>query len=133
MKNCNSCGLPETYETFEFDNKQVCNVCTQHKTKNLKVNWEERKKIFQSIIDQFRGKGDYDCIVPFSGGKDSTWQTYVMKKIHNLRTLAVTFDQFDQTDIGQENLEELKSIGVDHIHFSLNPNIIRNLVLKKIF
>ena len=53
-----------------------------------------------------------------------------MKKKHKLRTLAVTFDQFDQSDVGLHNLEVLKSIGVDHIHFSLNPNIVKKLVYK---
>ena len=45
MKSCNNCGLPETYETFEFDENQICNVCTQHKTKNTKVDWKKKREI----------------------------------------------------------------------------------------
>ena len=65
-----------------------------------------------------------------SGGKDSTWQVYAMKKIHGMNPLAVTFDQFDQTETGAYNLDILRSIGVDHIHFTLNPNVIKKLVKK---
>jgi N-acetyl sugar amidotransferase len=47
-----------------------------------------------------------------------------------MNPLAVTFDQFDQTETGQYNLEILKSIGVDHIHYTLNPNVVKKLVKK---
>ena len=53
-----------------------------------------------------------------------------MKKIHGMNPLAVTFDQFDQTETGRYNLEILKSVGVDHIHFTLNPNVVKRLVKK---
>jgi len=68
--------------------------------------------------------------VPVSGGKDSTFQVYVMKIIHKMNPLAVTFDQFDATPLSKENLESLRKIGVDHIHFTLNPNITKKLVKK---
>ena len=45
-----------------------------------------------------------------------------------MNPLAITFDQFDQTPLGRQNLEALKSIGVDHIHFTMNPDLIRKLV-----
>ena len=45
-----------------------------------------------------------------------------------MNPLAITFDQFDQTPLGRQNLEALKSIGVDHIHFTTNPDLIRKLV-----
>ena len=64
------------------------------------------------------------------GRRDSTWQAYNAIKKHGLHALAVTFDQFDQTDLGTYNLDILKNIGVDHIHFSLNPNIVKLLVRK---
>ena len=53
-----------------------------------------------------------------------------MKKIYGMKPLAVTFDQFDQTSIGRENLEVMKEIGVDHMHFTLNPLVVKKLVLK---
>lgn len=137
IKYCKSCLFPNTKPDIFFNNKDICDACisAERKHKNIENNldWNERKKEFEKIIEEKlinKHEREYDCIVPVSGGKDSTWQTHVMKKKHGLRTLAVTFDQFDQSDIGLHNLEILKSIGVDHIHFSLNPNIVKKLVFK---
>ena len=53
-----------------------------------------------------------------------------MVKRHGLKVLAVTFDQFDQTPVGENNLKILKEIGVDHMHFTLNPQVVKTLVLR---
>ena len=53
-----------------------------------------------------------------------------MVKQHGLKALAVTFDQFDQTPVGENNLKILKEIGVDHVHFTLNPRVVKTLVLR---
>jgi len=70
MKRCGRCGLPETYETIEFDKFNVCNICRQTEYKKDKIDWNKRKLMFEELVDEHRGKQDYDCIVPFSGGKD---------------------------------------------------------------
>lgn len=137
IKYCKNCLFPNTKPDIYFDKDDICDACNSAKRKHLNsqsdLNWDERSKEFNQIIQEtlqstkFR---EYDCIVPVSGGKDSTWQTHAMKVIHGLRVLAVTFDQFDQSDIGTHNLEVLKSIGVDHIHFTLNPNIVKKFVYK---
>ena len=106
MKFCKKCILPNTRPNLKFDSTGVCSACINFEDRG-KIEWEERARHFSSVA-QWASKNSrgFDCVIPVSGGKDSTWQTYVMKKIHNLRTLAITFDQFDQTDIGQENLDE---------------------------
>ena len=60
----------------------------------------KERKDFQKILERSKKNSGsyYDCIVPVSGGKDSTWQVYVMKKKHKMNPLAITFDQFDQTN-----------------------------------
>ena len=80
MKKCFNCLLPETHETIEFDDKNVCNICNQHKFKNEKIDWSKKKGELDNLIKHYRGKYDYDCIVPFSGGKDSTWTLYYLIK-----------------------------------------------------
>ena len=52
-----------------------CILTNQNAFKQEKINWDQRKKDLDELVEQYRGHSDYDCIVPFSGGKDSTWQT----------------------------------------------------------
>ena len=132
---CKICLFPNTKPDIYFNKDGICDSCLSAQKKHgfLKsINWDKRKKEFEKIIKltKTQSKSSYNCIVPVSGGKDSTWQTYAMKEIQNMKPLAVTFDQFDQTEQGKYNLDVLKSIGVDHIHFTINPKIVKNLVKK---
>ena len=131
---CKLCLFPETKPDLFFNSKGICDACLSGQRKHgikSKVDWKRRSEDFEKILKKARNsKSIYNCIVPVSGGKDSTWQVYVMKHRHKMKPLAVTFDQFDQTPLGRKNLEALKSIGVDHVHFSLNPKIVKSLVKK---
>jgi len=135
IRYCKRCLFPDTKPDLYFDDTGVCDACKSAERKHGiedAVDWDARAKAFDELLVDAREKanGWYDCIVPVSGGKDSTWQVYAMKKIHGMNPLAITFDQFDQTEIGLYNLEVLKAIGVDHVHFTINPNVVRPLVRK---
>ena len=82
----------ETYETIEYDSNSVCNICTSAQHKHGAIDWDERKQLLDKLIEKHRGKADYDCIVPFSGGKDSTFQLYYLMKEYNLKPLVVRFN-----------------------------------------
>ena len=132
---CKKCLFPETKPDLYFDTKGVCDACHSAERKHAvedAIDWEQRKLSFEKLLSETKKKKPegYNCLVPVSGGKDSTWQVYAMKEIHKMRPLAVTFDQFDQTPEGIKCLETLRSIGVDHIHFTLNPKIVKALVFK---
>ena len=133
LEFCKKCLFPNTKPDLFFDADGVCDSCITadriHGISNS-IDWAARKDSFTEILQEHLGGDGYNCIVPVSGGKDSTWQVYAMKKIYGMKPLAVTFDQFDQTSIGEHNLDILKNIGVDHIHFTLNPLVVKNLVLK---
>src|SRR3972149_3615981 len=92
LNKCKKCGLPETYETIEFDNFGVCNICRSAHYKQHSIDWITRKKKLDIIINKYRGAYDYDCIVPFSGGKDSTFQLYYLCTEYNLKPLVVRFN-----------------------------------------
>lgn len=135
IRYCKKCLFPETKPDLYFNDDGVCDACLSAERKHGKddgIDWESRASHFEEILNSAkdRAQGGYDCLVPVSGGKDSTWQAYALKKIHGMNPLAVTFDQFDQTPTGQHNLEVLRSIGVDHMHFTLNPNVVKSLVKK---
>lgn len=135
MKYCKRCLFPDTKPDIYFDEEGICDPCRsaerKHGVENA-IDWEERAREFQELLDRYRSPDGmhYDCIVPVSGGKDSCFQAYAMKVIHKMNPLAVTFDQFDATDVSRHNLDVLRSMGVDHIHFTLNPNVVKRLVRK---
>ena len=128
MKYCKVCLYPDTKPGLEFDNEGMCSACKNNELKST-VDWASRKSQLLEIIEKYKSKtgSRYDCIIPVSGGKDSTYQTYVMKEEFGLNPLVVNFHPLDQTDIGKKNLENLKKLGVDCIEFSPNPNVYLKL------
>ncbi len=131
MKKCVKCGLPETYETIEFDDSGLCNICIQHSYKVDKIDWSKRKENLDQIIEDNRGKYEYDCIVPFSGGKDSTFTLYYLIKEYNLKPLVVQFDHgFMRPKLLQNNIKTFKNLGVDVISFTPNWKIVKRVMLE---
>lgn len=129
MKRCARCGLPETYETIEFDEFGVCNICRQHEFKKEKVNWAARKQMLDELISEYRGKYDYDCIVPFSGGKDSTFTLYYLVKEYKLKPLVVQFNHgFMRPNLLANNKRTFKKLGVDVISFTPNWKVVKRLM-----
>ena len=100
MRYCSKCILPESAETVQFDDEGVCNVCRQAEIKHEEIDWSERRKILDEIISRYRGKGQYDCIIPFSGGKDSTFQLWYVVKELGLKPLVVRFNHWGVPPVG---------------------------------
>ena len=107
---------------------EFCSACTNVKMKE-EIDWDKKRKEFVQILEKYTDKDgkNYDCIIPVSGGKDSMYQTYVMKEEFGLNPLVINFHPLDQTDVGKKNLESLKKIGVDCIEFSPNPNVYQKI------
>lgn len=131
MKSCIKCLLPETHETIEFDEKGTCNICNQHKFKNEKIDWDEKRIKFNQIIDKYRDKHNYDCIVPFSGGKDSVYTLYKLVREHNLKCLVVSFDHtFFRPKLIKNRKKIFKKLGVDCLTFTPNWKLVQKLMLE---
>lgn len=129
MMRCTRCGLPETYETIEFDNEGVCNICRQHQFKQEKIDWGARKKMLDDLVAEYRGKCDYDCLVPFSGGKDSTFTLYYLVKEYGLKPLVVQFNHgFLRPTLLANNQRTFKKLGVDVISFTPNWKVVKRLM-----
>ena len=132
MKKCKSCLLPETYETIEY-NEDSCNICKGASFKNKSIDWDKRKKELDNLIDKYRGKHSYDCIVPFSGGKDSTFTLYYLIKNYGIKPLVVRFNHGFMRKIVRENNENtFKKLGVDVIDFTPNWNVVK-LLMREAF
>jgi N-acetyl sugar amidotransferase len=129
MKKCVRCGLPETYETIEFDVNGVCNICRQQEYKQGKIDWNKRKQMLEELIDEHHGKFDYDCLVPFSGGKDSTFTLYHLVKEYKLKPLVVQFNHgFMRPNLLANNERTFKRLGVDVISFTPNWHVVKRLM-----
>ena len=128
MKFCTICLYPDTKPGLHFDENEVCFACKWHELKNT-IDWNSRKKEMEKILDKYKNKdgNSYDCIIPISGGKDSHYLAYVIIKEFGLKPLLVNFHPLDQTAIGRENLENLKSLGADCIEFTPNPLVYKKL------
>jgi N-acetyl sugar amidotransferase len=130
MRYCIKCVLPDTRPGLEIGADGVCSGCAGHTEKHKSIDWQKRQKIFESIVTDVKKRTrGYDCIIPVSGGKDSTWQ--VVKCLeYGLRILAVTWKTPSRTKVGQANLENLIHLGVDHIDFTINPEVERLFTYK---
>jgi N-acetyl sugar amidotransferase len=131
MRRCVRCDLPETYETIEFDTQGVCNICRGAEHKQKAIDWTERKGLLDKLVEKHRGRADYDCIIPFSGGKDSTFQLYYLVSEYNLKPLVVRFNHgFMRQVIQENNLRTFKKLGVDVLEFTPNWRIVKRLMLE---
>src|SRR3989338_7801660 len=91
---CRHCVMPSTKPDLFFDAEGVCDACRSAELKNT-IDWEARKKEFETdIVAGYKGanKGNYDCIIPVSGGKDSHFQVYMAKKVCGFNPLLVSFE-----------------------------------------
>lgn len=113
--------MPHTKPDLQMDSEGVCSACRSFENR-AKVDWGARKKELLAILDKYRDPdgSNWDCIVPVSGGKDSTYQVIRMLQM-GLNPLCVTSTTCDLTDIGRKNIENLKRMGVDYVEFSPNP------------
>jgi len=131
LKRCTKCLLPETYETIEFDEEGVSNLWKSDQVKQTQIDWDERKKLLDALIEKYRGKYDYDCIVPFSGGKDSTFQLYYLVKEYGLKPLVVRFNHgFMRPVIARNNERTFKKLGVDVLEFTPNWHVVKRVMLE---
>ncbi len=130
LKRCSRCLLPETHETIVFDDDGVCNVCLNQDTKRS-VDWDSKRADFEKLLDEYRGKYDYDCIVPFSGGKDSTFTLWALVKEWNLKPLVVSFDHgFMRPGVIENRNRTFRILGVDHLNFKPNWKVVQ-LVMRE--
>lgn len=139
MKYCKICGLPESYHGIQFDEKGVCNYCNFYEThRETLENKEYRKKIFEEEIEKAKKKAAengsaYDCVVGFSGGKDSTYIIWQMKNVYKLRVLAITFQNGFHTEYGRSNIEtSLQQLNVEHLTVRMQEEELRKVCRKSV-
>lgn len=127
IKYCKKCIIPETRPNTEIGTDGLCSGCRYFDFRD-KVDWGKRKKIFFEIIKKYKknDNSNYDCIIPSSGGKDSTYQVLKILEL-GLKPLVITIATDWLTDLGKENIENIKSFGVDYLEFTPNQKIRKKI------
>lgn len=130
MKRCNNCLMMSTRPRLQFTKDGRCSACEWAEIKKNKVDWESRVKELCALCDKIRGKNQWDCIVPVSGGKDSTYVADKMKNEFGLNVLTVTITPPLETKIIQKNLENFLAHGFNNLKVTPNPVIMQEINKK---
>lgn len=127
LKYCTRCVMPDTKPDLKLDEQGVCNACRSFENRK-EVDWDKRRIELERLLERYRRPdgSNWDCIVPVSGGKDSTFQVIRMLQL-GLNPLCVTSTTCDLADIGRRNIQNLKNLGVDYVEFTPNPIVRRKL------
>ncbi len=112
IKRCTRCILTETMPYISFDSEGVCNYCHNYKPRNKPKPKEE---LF-NLVESYRRKEGLDCIVPFSGGRDSCYGLHLIVKELEMKPVTYTYDWGMVTDLGRRNISQMcGDMGVENI------------------
>jgi len=133
MQICKKCIQPDSRPGIFFNNG-ICGACIWEEEKK-KIDWETRRNELDEIVVKIKKtkKANYDCVIGVSGGKDSTKQAITARDILGLRCLLVNSEPENITDIGKQNIENLKQLGFDVISIRPNPKIIKRLIRRDFY
>lgn len=123
MKRCKKCLIPESVPGISLSRDDVCNLCLDREKLESTVAREEEARQryeadFEKTLAACRGQGEYDCLVPLSGGKDSIYLLYRLKVECKLKVLAFTVD-VNIPGLAWDNIRRaLAKLNIDHITYS---------------
>ncbi|HOA05294.1 MAG TPA: N-acetyl sugar amidotransferase, partial [Candidatus Fermentibacter daniensis] len=126
---CTRCILPADYPNVSFDADGVCRVCREHDVRYGSIDWEARERTLGRILDRYRGRGlKYDCMVPFSGGKDSTFTLWTIKNRYGMNPLAFNFDNgFLDSDALSVVKKSCRKLGVDLYTYTPDTGLLNRV------
>lgn len=130
LRRCKRCILPESFPFIEFDDKGICNICNNYTIKNRPKPIIE----LQELAELYKKKdGQPDCLVPFSGGRDSTYTLHIVKNVLKMNPIAFTYDWGMVTDLGRRNIARVTGkMGVENIIVSADIRWKRKNIRKNI-
>lgn len=128
---CQKCVYPVHAVNLDIDDEGVCSACRTYEeiVKIDEISWETRKQKLVQILEEYKKitKGDYDCIIPVGGGKDSYYQTHFIKSL-GFKPLLVTYYGNNFLPEGERNLQNMsKKLGCDHYIFKPSEELLIKL------
>lgn len=113
---CKKCTISNQRPRISFDEHGVCSACNFAEYKKQHIDWDEREKELVELCNRFRkGNGEYDVIVPVSGGKDGGFVAHMLKYKYGMNPLTVTWSPLVPSDVGRRNLDAFIMSGFDNI------------------
>ena len=129
LRRCTKCILPETMPFIEFDDQGVCSYCHAYESREVKGSQE----LVKDVSKYKKGNGEADCIVAFSGGRDSCYALHYAVKELGLKPLAYSYDWGMITDLGRRNQTRMTGqLGVEHILVSADIQKKRDYIKKNV-
>lgn len=129
LKRCSHCILPETFPFIEYDATGVCNYCRAY-VKSTTLGLDRLREVVEPYR---RTDGRPDCIVAYSGGRDSCYGLHVFKSVLKMNPLTFTYDWGLVTDLARRNQARMcGKLGVEHIVVSADIKRKRQNVRKNV-
>lgn len=127
---CRRCLMPSSRPRVAFDAEGVCNACRYADVKAA-TDWDARRAEFLRLLDEHRSRdGGWDCVVPWSGGKDSSSIAYRLKSEFGMNPFLVTFSPLIPNAVGDYNREALVRAGFDALLLRPNQDVARRLARR---
>lgn len=129
LVRCTKCILPETMPFIRFDEQGVCNYCHNYKPRNAP---KPREELFR-LVEPYRRKAGDDCIVPFSGGRDSCYALHLIVNELEMKPITYTYDWGMVTDLGRRNISRMSAaMGVENIIVAADIAAKRDHIAKNL-
>lgn len=130
IERCARCILPASLPSVELDEDGVCNHCRTYEASfgDWEAVAEQKKAQLEKLLAQAQQlRRSYDCLIPLSGGKDSTYALYLCK-VYGLKCLCVTFDNGFLSGYARANIQRsLEATGADHLMYTANRDHLLRL------
>lgn len=129
VKFCKKCVVSNQRPRIVFNDQGVCNACVWSEEKE-NIDWKRRKEEFLDLLNKYRkSNGEYDVVVPSSGGKDSGMIAHRLKYEYNMNPIVACWSPLLYTDIGFQNIQNLFSSGISGVIHTPNRKIQRIISL----
>lgn len=132
MKRCNRCILPESYPDISFDRSGLCSKCREYDARYGRLDYEKLKTELANIVAWAKNqKKPFDCLVPFSGGKDSSYTLYLCRKVFGMKVLAFNFENGFKSLSAENNIREtVRRLDVAYVSYGPNWSMMQQLYRK---
>jgi N-acetyl sugar amidotransferase len=131
LQVCTRCVISNSFPRLTFDTEGVCSICREYDewTREWKSKLPEQRKILDRICTQVKNKHkEFDALIPYSGGKDSSFVLTVAKNDLGLNCLAYTGDNGYLSDYAKNNIDRTcKKLGIEHVYYRFNPELMNRL------